>query len=158
LFIALSAPNAPKRLDGGKDGDLPTTDAPFAGHDADADVPGSKSTGLAALADIDDIAIVAIPDAADLGTVETNFVVHQALITHCETLKYRIAIIDGPRHASLNDVRHYRGRFDTKYGAFYHPWIEILDPTQRPSQGAPPDRLLLPPSGFVAGIYARSDI
>jgi phage tail sheath protein FI len=55
-------------------------------------------------------------------------------------------------------VRRYRGRFDSKYGAFYHPWVEILDPTQRPGQGAPPDRLVIPPSGFVAGIYARSDI
>ncbi len=40
----------------------------------------------------------------------------------------------------------------------YHPWIEILDPLERPAQGAPPRRILLPPSGFVAGIYARNDI
>jgi phage tail sheath protein FI len=40
----------------------------------------------------------------------------------------------------------------------YHPHIEIFDPTERPAQGAPPKRLLLPPSGFVTGIYARSDI
>jgi phage tail sheath protein FI len=58
----------------------------------------------------------------------------------------------------MNQIRDYRGRFDSKYGALYHPWIEILDPTQRLAQGAPQDRLLLPPSGFVAGIYARSDI
>jgi hypothetical protein len=40
----------------------------------------------------------------------------------------------------------------------YHPWLEILDPTQRTAQGAPPARLQLPPSGSVCGIYARTDI
>jgi phage tail sheath protein FI len=35
--------------------------------------------------------------------------------------------------------------------------VQILDPTQRPAQGAPPPVLLLPPSGFVAGIYGRTD-
>ena len=58
----------------------------------------------------------------------------------------------------MTEIREFRGQFDSKYAALYHPWIEILDPTQRPAQGAPPRRLLLPPSGFVAGIYARSDI
>ena len=58
----------------------------------------------------------------------------------------------------MSTVREFRGRFDTTYGAMYHPWIEIFDPTERPAQGAPPRRILLPPSGFVAGIYARSDV
>ena len=58
----------------------------------------------------------------------------------------------------MNEIRDFRGKFDSKYAALYHPWIEILDPTGAPAQGAPPRRLLLPPSGFVAGIYARSDI
>ena len=59
----------------------------------------------------------------------------------------------------MTEIREFRGQFDTKYAALYHPWIEILDPTAaRRRQGAPPRRLLLPPSGFVAGIYARSDI
>jgi phage tail sheath protein FI len=58
----------------------------------------------------------------------------------------------------MNEIRDYRGKFDSKYAALYHPWIEILDPTQRPSQGAPQRRIMLPPSGFVTGIYARSDI
>ena len=34
----------------------------------------------------------------------------------------------------------------------------MLDPLERAAQGAPPKRLKLPPSGVVAGIYARSDI
>lgn len=58
----------------------------------------------------------------------------------------------------MTEIRRFRGQFDSKYAALYHPWVEILDPTQRAAQGAPPQRLLLPPSGFVTGIYARSDI
>jgi phage tail sheath protein FI len=44
-----------------------------------------------------------------------------------------------------------RGRFDSKYGALYYPWVRILDPITR-------RELNLPPSGFVAGIYARNDV
>jgi phage tail sheath protein FI len=38
------------------------------------------------------------------------------------------------------------------YGAVYMPWVRMLDPT---GQSAAP--LLVPPSGFVAGLYARTD-
>jgi phage tail sheath protein FI len=58
----------------------------------------------------------------------------------------------------MTQIRSFRGQFDSTYAALYHPWIEILDPTERPQQGAPPRRLTLPPSGFVTGIYARTDI
>jgi phage tail sheath protein FI len=117
-----------------------------------------KATGLAALGEIDDIAIVALPDAGDLGGEDVSFTVHSELVAHCQSLRYRVGIVDGIKDASLNAIRRYRGRFDTKYAAMYYPWIEILDPLQRPATGVSPDRILLPPSGFVAGIYARSDI
>jgi hypothetical protein len=149
------------RLDGGHDGALPLPSGgrdSFEGSDASPDVASETATGLSALGEIDDIAIVAMPDAADLGDETLSFAAHGALIAHCENLKYRIAVVDGPPSASLNEIREYRGRFDSKYAALYHPWIEILDPNERASQGAPPRRLLVPPSGFVAGIYARSDI
>jgi hypothetical protein len=152
---------ADHRLTGGTDGQIPnpsgTTDT-YEGTEADPDVITKKATGLFALDDVDDIAIVAIPDAADMPDLDTSFAIHGVLVGHCETLKYRFGIVDGPKNATMNQIRHYRGRFDTKYAAMYHPWIEILDPLQRPAQGAPPDRMVLPPSGFVAGIYARSDI
>jgi len=160
LMVALRN-NTGIRLAGGNDGDMPApsgTRESLGGMEADLDHAEVKATGLAALAEIDDIAIVAIPDAADLGDEDLSFTAHQELITHCETLRYRIAVIDGPPSSSINQIRAYRGRFDSKYAALYYSWVEILDPTERPSQGAPPQRLLLPPSGFVTGIYARSDI
>jgi uncharacterized protein len=41
-------------------------------------------------------------------------------------------VVDAPEGSSLNQVRSFRGKFDSKYGALYHPWIEILDPLQSP--------------------------
>ena len=39
---------------------------------------------------------------------------------------------------------------DSKYAAFYYPWITILDPITNVNK-------LIPPGGHVAGVYARSD-
>ncbi|MBQ0826634.1 phage tail sheath family protein [Streptomyces tagetis] len=145
-------------LTGGLDGRLPTAEM-FKGEEADLDDATRKATGLAALAEIDDIAIVALPDAADLDDDEQSRLAVQYLIAHAEAPgAYRIAIVDGPKSASMNKIRSFRGQFDSSYAALYHPWIETLDPNESPEQGSLPGKLLLPPSGFVAGIYARSDI
>jgi phage tail sheath protein FI len=157
LMVMLTSSTATGRLSGGNDGDMPGA-TEFAGEEADPDDPNVKATGLAALGEIDDIAIVAMPDAATLATDDEIFTAAQALVGHAERLRYRIAVIDGPEASSMNEIRKFRGKFDSKYAAMYHPWIEILDPTERATQGRPPRRLLLPPSGFVTGIYARSDI
>ena len=156
LMVALQQ-NPNQRLEGGHDGQTAAADD-LNGHEADPDDVTKKATALSALGEIDDIAIVALPDAATLDDATESETATEYLIAHAETLKYRIAVVDGREASSLSEIRRFRGQFDSKYAALYHPWIEILDPTQRPAQGAPPDRLLLPPSGFVTGIYARSDI
>ncbi|MFC5219671.1 phage tail sheath family protein [Streptomyces coerulescens] len=144
-------------LENGTDGQTPKG-SELLGREADIDRADMKATGLEALGDIDDIAIVALPDAASLGTEQHKAAV-DALIAHVEQPgAYRIAIVDGPSNASLNEIRAFRGQFDSHRAALYHPWIETLDPNESPEQGAPPAKLLLPPSGFVAGVYARSDI
>jgi uncharacterized protein len=157
LMVLLTGANGAGRLTGGNDGDLPAP-IDFEGKEADPDNAAVKATGLAALGEVNDIAIVAMPDAAALSTPDDIFTATQALVEHCEALRYRIAVVDGPQNSSMNEIRKFRGKFDNKYAALYHPWIEILDPNERAAQGRPPKRLLLQPSGFVAGIYARSDI
>jgi phage tail sheath protein FI len=145
------------RLTGGQDGDTPSA-SDYAGREADPDDETRKATGLEALGGVDDIAIVAVPDGGDQGGADASAAVADALIGHCERARYRIGVIDAPAGSSMNEIRDFRGRFDSKYAALYHPWIEILDPNERPGQGAPQRRLMLPPSGFVTGIYARSDV
>ncbi len=155
LMVALQA--NPGRLTGGHDGALPLP-ADFAGAAADPDNPEIKATGLEALAEIDDIAIVAMPDMCELTDTASSEVAAQRLITHAERQRYRIAVVDGPIGASLNQIRDFRGKFDSTYAALYYPAIRVFDPTERASQGAPPRQLPLPPSGFVTGVYARNDI
>jgi len=157
LMVALQTAVEGERLTGGNDGGLVTPDM-LLGEEADPDDALAKATGLRALGEIDDIAIVALPDG---GTFDDLTACEQAadrLIAHAEAKRYRIGIVDAPLGSSMNEVREFRGKFDSTRAALYHPWIEILDPLERPAQGAPPRRVMLPPSGFVAGIYARNDI
>lgn len=143
-------------LSGGEDGDVPSP-SELEGREADPDDATRTATGLAALGEVDDIAIVALPDAGAYGDADLRRSATDALIGHAERMRYRIAVVDGPPGASVNEIRAFRGQFDSKYAALYHPWVEILDPTRRATQGAPPPRIVLPPCGFVAGIYARND-
>jgi phage tail sheath protein FI len=137
------------------DADLSAGD--LKGADSDPDDASIAATGLAALGEIDDIAIVACPDTVSLADQAQTEAVEN-LLSHCERLKYRIGLVDPPADCSISQVRQFRSQFDSKYGALYYPWIQILDPTVKNDPGAPPALLTLPPSGFTAGIYARSDI
>src|SRR5205085_4142609 len=74
-----------------------------------------------------------------------------ALLTHASRMRYRIAVLDSGDNQSISDVRAMRAQLDSTYGALYYPWVRVLDPlTQR--------EIYTPPSGFVAGIYARNDV
>jgi len=152
-----SPPETTVRLTGGNDGLLPL-DGDFQGQEADPDDATKKATGLEALDDVVDVAIVAAPDAGAIEDDDLRFAVTQRIVRHAESNKYRIAVVDGPQSASLNEIRAWRGNFDSSYAALYHPWVEIIDPNQAIAPGAPLNKLHIPPSGFVTGIYARNDI
>ncbi|MER7756220.1 phage tail sheath subtilisin-like domain-containing protein [Kitasatospora sp. NPDC097643] len=150
--------NAQQRgfLTGGGNGTEPTADD-LKGRAADPDNLNKPATGLTALGEIDDIAIVAMPDTVTLAEDPQKEAV-DGLIDHCEQLHYRMAIVDPPPNSSMTGVRQFRSQFDSTYAALYYPWLRIVDPTRRPDPGGPTPMLEVPPSGFVAGIYARSDI
>jgi len=155
LMVGLQG--AGKRLAGGVDGDIPSP-ALLRGDDADPDDVKKKATGLQALGELDDIAIVAMPDSGAMPDPELSQACVDNLIAHAESAHYRIAVVDARAASSMSEIREFRGKFDSKYAALYHPWIEVLDPLFPTVPGVPPRKLLLPPSGFVCGIYARSDI
>lgn len=128
------------------------------GEESDPDNAAIAATGLAALGEIKDVAIVAVPDIAAVDDSQQKTAVDN-LIEHCENLRYRIAIVDPPNEdQSISQIRNYRSQFDTEYAALYYPWMEIPDPTVPNDPSAPPAVVNLPPSGFAAGIYARSDV
>ncbi len=107
-------------------------------------------SGLNSLVRVDDVNILCIPD-------RTDATVQQAMITHCEGMGDRFAVLDSSRNAptfGTGSILDQRKNLESKrgYAALYYPWIYIADP-----QGGNGQTILTPPSGHMAGIYARSD-
>ncbi|HXH95474.1 MAG TPA: phage tail sheath C-terminal domain-containing protein [Thermoanaerobaculia bacterium] len=105
---------------------------------------------------------VAIPPPPKIREQSATFsedeivLVQSAMIDQCERLLDRFTLLDPPnfRSTDFGEIESWRRRFETKYAALYFPWIVVVDPLSR---GASLTRAL-PPSGHVAGIYARSDL
>jgi hypothetical protein len=108
-------------------------------------------SGLHSLRNLEDISIVAVPG-------RTATAMQSALINHCELMRYRFAVLDGPPppQDTLTNVQLQRQQFDTKYAALYHPWVLIPDPY--PATAGTRADYPIPPSGHTVGIYARTDI
>ena len=136
-------------LSGGTDGNTPGV-AEYEGEAGDGDQDPRKG-GLNAFEDLEDISIVAAPGASR--TDNLGSAVIRQLISHCERMRYRIGVLDSIEGALPAEVRQLRGEIDSKHAALYYPWVIVDDPL---SEGEPSE-LALPPSGFVAGIYARND-
>lgn len=117
-----------------------------------------ERTGIESLEAIDDITMVVVPDLMstlpgqnlDLNTVKA---VQTGIIAHCERLGDRVAILDAPPNLNPQQVKSWRMEvtgFDSSYATMYYPWIEVSDPvTNQPA--------FIPPSGYMAGIWARND-
>ncbi len=128
-------------LEGGSDGRVSAINpAVYLGED---NGPGKRS-GLASFLESADVSIMAIP-----GVVMPE--VQAALIAQCENKKSCFAILDVPQDLKkTNDVAEFRDMYDTTYAAMYHPWLEMFDAQAKRST-------YFPPSGAMAGIYARTD-
>lgn len=170
-------------LGGGADG-LKTLKA---AHITGEDAPLGVRWGLAALEMIDEVAMVGIPDIMPKLRVEPRMrpsprydcrvldqppppPVHpetplefppeldpeplqEALVRHCEKLQYRVAILDPPDNLLPEGVIEAAIPFQSSsFAALYYPWIEVDDPLRLTGLVR-----AVPPSGAVAGIYARSD-
>lgn len=108
------------------------------------------NTGFAALEDIEDIAIVLAPAAAADSTNHYAIVVEMQ--KHVRKMRYRIGIVDPRDSWSLSEVRDFRSNFNDSRLALYYPWVVIADPS-----GAG-QTINVPPAGFVAGVYANTDV
>jgi len=114
-----------------------------------------ERSGLKAVEDIEDVSILAAPGyTARIGAEDVTssriLGVQGLLISHCERMRYRIAVLDTPSPLTPSEAREYRGTISSTYAALYYPWVTIFDPISR-------RELNLPPSGFITGIYARND-
>jgi len=137
-------------LTNGNDGAEPTAVSTVTGA-------ASFSDALNILESIEDISIIAAPGHSALQDT-TYKAVQDALISHAERMKYRIAVLDTPANQTVSGARDARSRIDSTYAALYYPWVMIANPLARPGNEMIPREIALPPSGFVTGVYARTDI
>jgi phage tail sheath protein FI len=126
-------------LDGGGDGADAATVPNYVGTEATADDPAA---GLTALGAIDEIALLCVPDEVVLPEIR------EQVLLQCEQLKDRFAALQFPQGQS--NVANLRIDRPSLYAAIYWPWIRVFDPRTQ-------DTVLVPPSGHVLGIYARTD-
>jgi phage tail sheath protein FI len=115
-------------------------------------------TGFGGLEAIDEVTMLSVPDlmsAHQQGLIDEEGVksVQLAMIAHCELMGDRVAILDTPPGLNAQQVKDWRveyAGYDSKYAALYWPYIKVMDPLK----GQP---MFMPPSGHVAGIWARND-
>lgn len=131
-------------LRNGTDGDR------LSGTDYEGSEDHPKS-GIRTLEDLEEISIIAAPGSSHSAGGDTGADVRRLLISHCERMRYRVAVLDSVSGHLISEVRADRSSIDTTRAGFYYPWVEIADPITETD-------ILLPPSGFVSGIFARNDI
>lgn len=132
-------------LENGNDGDEPT----LTEYQGDADGP----SGLRAFESIDDISIIAAPGSSrgNVANTTTADGVRRELIKHCEVMRYRVAVLDANEGNQISEIKQTRASLDSTRAALYYPWIRVYDPITE-------TEIMQPPSGYMAGIYARNDV
>lgn len=148
----MPGPCPPTKLASGRDGTDVITPEDFIGHDRG---PQDRH-GMMALAAVDEVASLVCPDAmlfldrtpGPEGELRAQRV-QDTMVDLCENLKDRLAVLDCPRTRDVDAVKRWRQRIDSSYAAFYWPWVGIMGPDNRVHR--------IPPSGIMAGIFARRD-
>ncbi len=122
------------------------------GTPGDCDVAGHLQA-LRLLARLDEPTIIAAPDVygIDMGA-EGAEAVQRELVTACERIVGRIALVDLPPGLDADGALAWRSRshIDSSVAAAYHPWVEVGDPASGTTT-------TVPPSGHAAGLWARVD-
>ncbi len=125
---------------GGDEGDLDFDASLYMGEDGAPD----QRTGLKAFQTISDVSIMAIPGITDPS-------VQSDLVSHCENMGNRFAVLDMPQEArEVSELQQFKENIDSSYAAMYHPWLQCYDSLTKRNT-------FLPPSGSIAGIYGRTD-
>lgn len=135
---------------------VPVNGRKFAGSE-------SARTGINGLAIADDVTMVIVPDLVTAATKEDGSVdlglwkaVQTALIAHCEQHPNRMAILDAPPSMGPQEIKEWRSEtamYDSAFATLYYPWIVVDNPVGTNGDA----QKLIPPSGHVAGVWARTD-
>jgi phage tail sheath protein FI len=119
--------------------------------------------GINGLVIADDVTMVMVPDLVTAATKADGSIdlgmwkaVQTAVINHCEQQANRMAILDAPPGMGVQDIKEWRSQtamYDSPFATMYYPWVKVSNPA--PTNGD--DEILLPPSGHIAGLWARTD-
>jgi phage tail sheath protein FI len=118
------------------------------------------NAALDLLRDIEGVNLLCIPDAASHAEAIT---IQNDMITHCLFKGDRFAILDSrpgapPTGPSSVEEQRQSVPADRGFAALYYPWLVVKDPTTKPTPTNPiPANMSIPPSGAIAGVYARVD-
>jgi phage tail sheath protein FI len=121
---------------------------------------GDYTDALGIIEGIEGVSIGASPGHTEFPGLVTSGsnAVTLALIAHAEKRRsYRIAVLDVPKGQLVGGAQTFKGKIDSKYAALYYPWVVAPNPDFNPADPWMPAELVLPPSAFLCGIYARSD-
>jgi hypothetical protein len=135
---------------------VPVTGRKFAGSE-------STRNGINGLAVAREVTMVVVPDLVTAatqedGTLDLNLwkAVQTALISHCEQHGNRVAVLDAPPGMTPQQIKDWRSdiaMYDTAYAALYYPWIKVENPIGVNGNS----EVFVPPSGHIAGVWARTD-
>lgn len=127
------------------------TGSVVAGSDGDAIVDDQPLIdALQRLNTINDVSLLAVPGRG------SNVLMGEAM-NYCANRALSDCFFLGdmaPDDDTVPELQAFVNGISPKnsYGAVYGPWLRMLDPT-----GASAEPILVPPSGFVAGLYAKTD-
>jgi hypothetical protein len=122
----------------------------------DGDRAAALQNAIAALASLNDLDLVATPDAMSLrlsnGNPDVSAItqVQRKMLAHCAEQGDRLAILDALPSRAVDGVLEQRasltlGQAEPINGALYYPWLSVVGGR------------LAPPCGHVAGVFARAD-
>ena len=152
LFVLIRKADAPEGARPGNDpGKLLAGGKDDANALTEPDFKGEPITGVRDTQGLDALRLDPYRDVALVYAPNVDPTIAKAIITHCEDMRFRFAVIDSVKGvSSTTEINPRNSITDSSFGALYYPWITISDPTT----GA---RKLIPPGGHVLGVYARTD-
>jgi hypothetical protein len=132
-----------------------STGGAASGNDGAEPMADNYVTPLQYLQALEDIAIVATPGSSIYA--DSTDIMIGSLIPHVEAQRaYRVAILEAGPNLLDSQYESVRAQIDSSYAALYVPWVYTPNPLAVAGTSSPA-QILVPPSGFMAGIYARSD-
>lgn len=144
-YTAPSATSIRTQLGGGTDGTGPITRNLI----SDPVLEATKA-GIYSLNDVDENVQLSLPDFAGDVTISND------LIAYADSTRKRFILLTTPLGTDVLGAKKFvqkTAQYNTKYAALYYPWVTIADPLTTDNRP-----LNVPPDGFIAGVYARTDI